>query len=121
MSRVALLLTGALLVTRLAWLHGQEPTSPQAVFRTTADLVAVDVSVRTAGSPLAGLTTSDVVLTDNGVTQQVEVVDAQAMPIDVTLIADVSHRTMSAWTYEVTPEQTLERLRADVKPMGAVR
>ena len=56
----------------------------------------VDVSVRDSGRPVTGLTVADFVLTDNGVRQQVESVEAAAVPIDLTLVMDVSGNPRAA-------------------------
>jgi len=65
--------------------HGQQST-----FRAFADVVSVDVSVKTGRVPVAGLTTADFEVLDNGVAQQLEVVSIEAVPIDVTLAVDLS-------------------------------
>ena len=71
------------------------PDAPEArqaqtgqTFRAATDVVTVDVSVRSDGVPIAGLTPADFVLLDNGVRQQVEIVAVEAVPIDVTLVVD---------------------------------
>ena len=58
-------------------------------FRTTADVVFVDVSVRRGGTPVTGLRPEDFDLRDNGVKQRVDGVEAGTVPIDLTLIVDV--------------------------------
>jgi VWFA-related protein len=69
-------------------LAAQEP--PRQTFRSGTDVVMVDVTVRADGRNVTGLTTRDFHLTDNGVPQQIEAVEATAVPIDVTVIVDVS-------------------------------
>jgi tetratricopeptide (TPR) repeat protein len=63
--------------------------TPQT-FRTTTDLVMVDVSVRSGDRAVTNLTAADFVLTDNGVRQKIESVEPTAVPIDVTLVVDLS-------------------------------
>jgi hypothetical protein len=63
------------------------------VFRSRVDAVSVDVSVRWGGKPVGGLTAKDFALLDNGVRQQIEVVDTEAVPLDVSLIIDISGST----------------------------
>jgi VWFA-related protein len=63
------------------------------VFRSRTSMVSVDVSVRAGNRPVGGLTAADFVLTDNGVPQVVEIVDRAAVPIDLTLVVDVSGST----------------------------
>src|SRR6266704_3614947 len=53
-----------------ALVAGQSPPAPQARFRTTTDVVTVDVAVRSGGSSVPGLTAADFALFDNGVRQR---------------------------------------------------
>jgi tetratricopeptide (TPR) repeat protein len=62
----------------------------QQTFRTTTDLVMVDVSVRSGDRAVTNLTAADFVLTDNGVRQKIESIEPTAVPIDVTLVVDLS-------------------------------
>jgi VWFA-related protein len=76
----------------------QQPAAqPAQTFRTGTDVVFVDVSVREGGKPVAGLRAEDFVLTDNGVRQRVESVEAAAVPIDLTLVVDVSGNPSGPW------------------------
>ena len=65
----------------------QQPQDP-TVFRATTDLVTVEVTVRTSGTPVAGLTAADFVLLDNGVRQTIESVSMDAVPVDVSILVD---------------------------------
>ena len=62
----------------------------QPVFRSTLDVVTVDVSVRTSGTPVAGLTAKDFILLDNGVPQTIEAVEMEEVPVDVSVLIDAS-------------------------------
>jgi len=86
--------------------HGLAHTGPlqQATFRTRSTFVSVDVSVRRGNNPVADLTAADFVLTDNGVPQAIELVGMQAVPIDVSLVVDLSGSTAGQ----------LDRYRSDV-------
>ena len=64
--------------------------TPQPVFRLNTDLVTVPVFVKGSAGAAAGLTSADFVLTDNGVPQQVETIDSEAMPVDVTVLVETS-------------------------------
>jgi tetratricopeptide (TPR) repeat protein len=65
--------------------------APQTqTFRTSVDAVVVDVSVRSSGRLVEGLRAADFDVRDNGVRQAVEIVEAVAVPIDLTLVVDVS-------------------------------
>lgn len=65
-------------------------TAQQAVFRATANLVAVDATVMRGRNPVPGLTPADFHLTDNGVVQQIESVSQGTMPLDLTIVLDFS-------------------------------
>ena len=65
----------------------------QPGFRATSLGVSVDVSVKRGNTPLANLTAKDFILTDNGVTQTVQSVQIEEVPVDVTLAVDVSGST----------------------------
>jgi VWFA-related protein len=69
---------------------GTQDRQERPVFRAAADSVTVDVSVRAGNRPVAGLTATDFVVTDNGVRQQVEILNLEALPIDVTVVLDIS-------------------------------
>ncbi|HUF47437.1 MAG TPA: VWA domain-containing protein [Vicinamibacterales bacterium] len=85
--RVAAIVT--LVALTGVWPAGQAPPqSPQ--FRAATDVVMVDVSVRDGGRTVTGLRAEDFALTDNGVRQRIESVEAGAVPIDLTLVVDVS-------------------------------
>lgn len=62
----------------------------QPVFRSRTDVVTVDVSVRSQGKPMAGLTARDFVLLDNGVPQTIEEISMEAVPVDVSLLVDLN-------------------------------
>jgi tetratricopeptide (TPR) repeat protein len=54
------------------------------------DTVAVDVSVRAGNTPVTGLSAADFVLLDNGVRQRIDSVETTPIPLDVTLMLDLS-------------------------------
>lgn len=60
------------------------------VFGVGVEEVRVDVSVTSKGAPVRGLAARDFVLKDNGVLQDVEVVDRAAVPTTVVLALDRS-------------------------------
>ena len=68
-------------------LTAQEPQ----VFRSGANAVAVDVTVRDRSRrAVTGLTAADFTISDNGVVQQIGSVSFGKLPIDVTVALDVS-------------------------------
>ena len=71
----------------LGVLGGQDQ---RPVFRSSADAVVVDVSVRDQGKPVKGLTVKDFEIRDNGVLQAVTDVSLESMPLDVAVLADAS-------------------------------
>lgn len=60
------------------------------VFRSGADGVTVVVSVRDGKKPVSGLTAADFELTDNAVPQTISSVSAEKVPLDLTLLLDLS-------------------------------
>jgi hypothetical protein len=62
----------------------------QPVFRTRADAVVVDVSVQDRGKPVIGLTPSDFELLDNGRPQAIASLSIDSVPLDVTVLMDIS-------------------------------
>jgi VWFA-related protein len=89
-TRRLALLVAAILGAGPALLGQQRP-----VFRTTADLVTIDVAVRSRNTPVSGLTAEDFEVADDGVRQQVEMLDATSLPIDLTVVLDVSGSMMA--------------------------
>jgi VWFA-related protein len=68
----------------------------QAVFRARTESVAISASVKRGNAPIANLSAKDFVLTDSGVTQSVEAVTIESIPLDVTLFMDTSGSTAGA-------------------------
>jgi VWFA-related protein len=66
------------------------PLAAQEPFRARTEVVAVDVLVRLANAPVTNLTAGDFELRDNGVVQQVDVISADRVPVDLTLVLDMS-------------------------------
>ena len=101
--------------------RSQSPAAPQQpAFRSEADLVTVDVIVRTGTDSVGGLTAADVVLRDNGVVQRIESVEATAVPVDVSLVVDVSGGDPVWWGTPRSPGDIAERLRVIVQKTAAV-
>ena len=69
----------------------QQPQAPSTpTFRTRGEGVRIDVLVTDRERPVAGLTSKDFTLTDNGAGQTVEAASLAALPLDVILVLDVS-------------------------------
>jgi VWFA-related protein len=86
-AAVAALVAGAMSVDGAAPATPQEPAQ---TFRAATDAVRVDVSVRDGRRAVAGLTTAEFEVFDNGVRQVVTDVTYARVPIDVTVVLDVS-------------------------------
>ena len=59
-------------------------------FRTSAELVTVDVLVTDERVPVAGLALADFELLDNGVRQQLEQIYVERLPVNVIMVLDTS-------------------------------
>ncbi|MCR4373695.1 MAG: hypothetical protein NUW22_02485 [Acidobacteria bacterium] len=90
----------------------------QQPFRAAADVVMVDVSVRQGGQPLTGLTAADFVVLDNGVRQEIERVEASTVPIDLTIVADVSYRHTDVMS---TLRSDLKQLATSLRQVDRIR
>lgn len=65
-------------------------TAQRPRFISVADAVLVPVSVTDGNRPVAGLTSADFELLDNGVPQTVSSISVESVPIDVSLVVDTS-------------------------------
>jgi Ca-activated chloride channel homolog len=74
-----------------------------ASFSSKTEAVRVDVLVTDKGQPLLGLVPSDFEVRDNGVPQQVDLVNFEEIPLNVTLALDMSDSVAG---------ERLDRLRA---------
>ena len=93
---------------------GQPQTPAQQTFRTGADVVLVDVAVREGGRAVTGLQAEDFVLTDNGVRQRIDGVVSTAVPIDLTLVVDLSGIPGRPWTPSVPASKTMVAVEEEV-------
>ena len=111
---------------RAAWLIGagfcaalaasQEP--PQ--FRAGIDVVSVHVSVRSGGQPVVGLTAGDFEVVDNKVQQQIDAAAVERLPIDATLVVDVSNSAIASGQ-AATLAADLRRVTALLDPADRLR
>jgi len=81
------------------------------VFRSRVDVVEIGVSVKSGNRPVAGLTADDFALADNGVPQQISSIAVERLPIDFTLLLDLSSSVDGA---------ALDRLKAAVRDTAAL-
>jgi VWFA-related protein len=91
-ARLALALVGSLAAASLSELGARAPQqqTPPPLFRTLTDAVSVDVSVTKDKTAVTGLTAADFEVLDNGVPQSIQAISTERLPIDVTLMLDVS-------------------------------
>jgi len=92
---------------------------PRPTFRAGADVVAVEASVQRNKRPVTGLKTSDFELLDNGVAQQISDLSYERLPIDVTVVLDVS----ASVTGDVLDQlrQSVRQLEADLGPRDRLK
>ena len=72
--------------------------TPQTTFRTGVEVVELDVSVTRGGRPVPGLDAADFALADNGVTQEVQSVTLDRLPLSVVLTLDTSSSVISQFS-----------------------
>ncbi len=85
---------------------------PSATFRSGADVVSVEAAVRRDKRPVTGLKASDFVLLDNGVAQEVSDLSYERLPIDVTVVLDVSASVTGAVLDQL--RQSVRQLKSDL-------
>ena len=115
MSHATALLTGVTLAVGVSLLASAEAQ----VFRAGTRAVLVDVAVKDGNRPVAGLTASDFVLTDNGVPQTIDHVSIGAVPVDVTLFLGTMNQTDARQLAALN--QDLRRIGALLRPDDRVR
>jgi VWFA-related protein len=80
----------AAVVASMATAVASASSGRQQTFRGGVHVVLVDASVVRDRAPLAGLRADDFVVTDNGVRQRIEAIDTASIPLDVSLVVDVT-------------------------------
>jgi hypothetical protein len=88
--RVLVVLAGLVSAAPIA--RSQTPR-PAPVFRSGTVLVTVAVSVKRGNTIVPNLTAADFRLTDNGVSQTIDAITVESVPIDATLFLDTSGST----------------------------
>jgi VWFA-related protein len=116
-----LMVAVGLVVTTLAGMPAGAASQqePKATFRTGADVVAVEASVRRDKQPVTGLKTSDFELLDNGVPQQISDLSYERLPIDVTVVLDVSASVTGAVLDQL--RQSVHQLKTDLGPRDRLK
>ena len=90
MSARALCVLCAVTYASVMTYAGAAPPGRQRVFRSGIDGVIIPVSVTSGLKPVADLTAADFELRDNGVIQELQRVDSEKVPLDLTLLLDLS-------------------------------
>ena len=88
----------------------EQPIGNQQAFRTQTTVVTVNASVRRGNTPVAGLAAEDFIVTDNKVRQTIDTLAYEAVPIDVSLVVDMSGSTLGSHA----------RFRSDVVDIAAL-
>ena len=83
----------------------------QPIFKSGVDGITVVVSVRSGNRPVAGLTAADFEVRDNGVPQVITSMAAGKVPLDLTLVLDLSASVDGP---------TLQRLKTAVRDTAAL-
>jgi Ca-activated chloride channel family protein len=113
---VAILAASALMATSLL---GQTAQQQSPVFRASADVVTVDAAVQRDRRPVTGLKPADFELLDDGEPQEISDVAYERLPIDVTLVLDVSASVSGSVLEELG--RALRQVRADLLPSDRLR
>jgi Ca-activated chloride channel family protein len=87
-------------------------------FRSQADVVTISASVKKGNQPISGLSADDFRLTDNGVPQRIELVTAEAVPIDLSLFLDTSGSTGGV---QDRMKRDLQAIAAMLRPVDRYR
>jgi VWFA-related protein len=103
-----MLLAAAAAVTLSAQTAAQDQAQP--TFRSVSDAVPVHVAVRRDRKLVAGLTTGDFELFDNGIRQTISRVTMETMPVDVSLVIDTSGSVV----------RSMDRFRSDARRMAGM-
>ncbi len=98
-------------------LRGQTPSPQTPVFRTNTDLVTVPVFVKGGTAAVRGLRAEDFVLTDNGVRQQVESLESESLPVDVTILMETG---AAIEDYRKTLNEQVGRIAAMMRPTDRI-
>jgi VWFA-related protein len=109
-------LGATILATIPAGAIAQEPTT---TFRAGVDAVAVEASVRRGNRPVTGLKIGDFQLLDNGVPQQISDLNYERLPIDVTVLLDVSASVTGPVLDQL--RQSVRQLKADLGPRDRLK
>ena len=119
MTRALAVAIGPAIVTLTA-MAVAEVGSPQQrpPFRSRTDLVTVDISVTSEERPVPGLALADFELADNGVRQTIELLDAETLPIDLSIVLDQSGSMKDSFD---AVKKDVREIAAMLRPTDRVR
>ncbi len=119
MRRQLILVAGLAATILAAMPAGVFSQQPAATFRAGVDAVAVEASVRRNNRPVTGLKAGDFQLLDNGVPQQISDLTYERLPIDVTVLLDVSASVTGPVLDQL--RQSVRQLKADLGPRDRLK
>ena len=93
--------------------------SGRPMFRSSVTGVSVSVSVLQNNVPVTGLTAADFELLDNGVPQKISDLSYERLPVDVTVVLDVSASVTGAVLDQL--RQSVRQLKADLGPRDRLK
>ena len=111
------LLGGALVVAQSTAPTPQQPPAP--TFRSGADVVSVEAAVRREKRPITGVKIGDFELLDNGVAQEITDISYERLPIDVTVVLDVSASVTGSVLDQL--RQSVRQLKSDLGPKDRLK
>ena len=89
------------------------------IFRSSVHSVIVDVSVLSDNKPVLGLTAADFDIRDRGVPQRISDVSVETLPIDITLVIDVSMSVAGGLLDQL--RATVQRVSTTASPADRLR
>jgi VWFA-related protein len=92
---------------------------PPQTFRASADVVSVEASVRRDRRPVTGLMAGDFEIRDNGVPQEISTLSYEKLPIDVTIVLDVSASVTGVVLDQL--RRSVRQLRTDLGPRDRLK
>lgn len=88
------------------------------VFRSISTLVSLNVSVKRGGRIVTGLALADFTVIDNGERQSISRLSFEEVPVDTTVIVDLSGSTKDAWQ---RIRRDAERIVSTLRPIDRIR
>ncbi len=99
-------------LTLLVW--ATAPAAQERAFHATTEAVVVDVAVHDGTTPVSGLTAADFQLLDSGVPQTIADFTHETLPIDATLVIDLSQSVRASLLQ--TLARTVARVQGSLRP-----